>query len=241
MRRIFSLVPALLLSLGAFAQQPETEAPPADRADYLLAVSRLCQVDWPKNRAVNIVCHGHSVPAGYFKTPEVRSLESYPHLVRAELAKRFPHAVINVIVTAIGGENAERGAARFKAEVLNHRPDVVTIDYALNDRGLGLERAQKAWVAMIQQAKAAGVKVLLLTPTPDLAAKLDDPADPLNQHAEQIRQLAREHNVGLVDSLAAFQQFTKDGGDLRKVMSQGNHPNAQGHDLVKQALVGWFP
>jgi len=27
------------------------------------------QKEWPKNRAMNIVFHGHSVPAGYFKTP----------------------------------------------------------------------------------------------------------------------------------------------------------------------------
>lgn len=24
---------------------------------------------WPDNRTVNIVCHGHSVPSGYFATP----------------------------------------------------------------------------------------------------------------------------------------------------------------------------
>jgi acyl-CoA thioesterase-1 len=239
MRCLLHLCSALLLPLGVFAQQPAM--PPAAPADYLAPIGQLARIDWPKNRALNIVCHGHSVPAGYFKTPEVHSLEAYPHRLRAALAQRFPHAVINVIVTAVGGENAESGAARFQAEVLNLRPDVVTIDYALNDRGVGLERARKAWVAMIQQAQAAKVKVLLLTPTPDLAAKLDDPADPLNQHAEQIRQLAKEYGVGLVDSLAAFQQFAKGGGDVRTLMAQGNHPNGKGHELVAQALLAWFP
>lgn len=211
------------------------------RADYLRSVSELCQIDWPKNRTVTVVCHGHSVPAGYFKTPAVHSLEAYPHLWHVGLARRFPHAVINVTVTAIGGENAERGAARFGADVLSLRPDVVTIDYGLNDRGLGLARARKAWTTMIQQAQAKGVKVLLVTPTPDLASKLDDPADPLNQHAAQIRELAREFHVGLVDSLAAFQTFARGGGDVRTLMSQGNHPNAEGHALVAKALMEWLP
>ncbi len=124
--------------------------------------------------------------------------------------------------------------------VLSHRPDVITIDYALNDRRIGLERARKAWVSMIEQAKAKGIKIILLTPTADLAAKLDDPADPLNQHAEQIRHLAGEYGVGLVDSYAAFKAQVRQGGRLEDLMSQGNHPNRKGHDLVAAALIKWF-
>jgi lysophospholipase L1-like esterase len=232
---------ALLFLTVVASAAPPADGPPAEPATYLAKVTEIFRKDWPGNRMVNIVCHGHSVPAGYFKTPEVRSLEAYPHLLRAGLAERFPHAMINVIVTAIGGENSVSGAARFEKEVLTHRPDVVLIDYALNDRRVGLEAARKAWTAMIEQAQARGVKVVLLTPTPDLGAKLDDPADPLNQHAEQIRQLAKEYRVGLVDSLAAFQQFAKNGGEVATLMSQGNHPNGKGHALVARALLEWFP
>jgi len=198
-------------------------------------------VDFPKNRTVNIVCHGHSVPSGYFKTPEVHSLDAYPHLLRAGLAERFPHAVINVIVTGIGGETSDRGAARFEKDVLNHRPDVVTIDYCLNDRRIGLEKARQAWASMIEKAQANGIKVILLTPTADMAAKLADPNDPLNQHAEQVRQLAAEYHTGLVDSLAAFKREIDAGTELSKLMSQRNHPNRQGHELVAKGLLEWFP
>jgi len=73
--------------------------------------------------------------------------------------------VFNVITTAIGGETAEAGAARFAADVLTLRPDLVTIDYALNDVGLGRQRARAAWEGMIEAAARAEVKVILLTPT----------------------------------------------------------------------------
>jgi lysophospholipase L1-like esterase len=116
-----------------------------------------------RNRTITIVCHGHSVPAGYFKTPVVDTFNAYPHLLHLALKKRFPHAVINVIVTAIGGENSEQGSARFEKDVLCHKPDLITIDYALNDRRIGLEKARQAWTSMIEQAKAKNVKVLLLT------------------------------------------------------------------------------
>ena len=93
---------------------------------------------------------------------------------------------------------------------------------------------------MIAQAKAAGAKVILLTPTPDTAAKLDDPADPLSQHAEQIRHLARENGVALVDSLARFRDRLRAGEPLESFMSQGNHPNRRGHEIVAAELLRWF-
>jgi len=219
------------------------EAPdkPAAPADYLAPVVADLEQVWPKNHRVNIVFHGHSVPAGYFHTPAVDSLHAYPNLLREALARQFPHAVINVIVTAIGGENSVSGAARFDAEVLPLKPEVLFIDYALNDRRIGLTNARAAWVAMIQKARAAGIKVILLTPTPDQSARLDDPNDPLNQQAEQIRRLAAEYHVGLVDSLARFKAAVAAGTPLTNLMAQVNHPNAAGHRLVAEELLKWFP
>jgi lysophospholipase L1-like esterase len=238
------LLAGFVVSATAGAAHAQTDAATPIRAavaqSYLAEFRALAEVDWPKNRTINVVCHGHSVPAGYFKTPAVHALEAYPHLLRAGLSERFPHAVINVIVTAIGGENSERGAERFERDVLSHRPDLVTIDYGLNDRRLGLERAEKSWRAMIEQAQAHGVKVLLLTPTPDIGAKWRDAGNPLQQHAAQIRKLAAEYHVGLVDSLAAFEACANRGDDVQTLMSQSNHPNGKGHALVAAALLAWF-
>jgi lysophospholipase L1-like esterase len=227
---------------------PPSEAPKvapaqpavADCGTYLADVRALLEAEWPKNRTVTIVCHGHSVPAGYFKTPSVHEMQAYPHLLQAALCEAYPYAEINVIVTAIGGENSESGAARFDRDVLSLHPDVVTIDYSLNDRPIGLQRAEKAWRSMIERAIAAKAKIILLTPTPDLTAKLDDPQDPLNQHAEQIRRLAAEYHVGLVDSLAAFKQAIREGTKLEDLMAQSNHPNAKGHELVARETGRWF-
>ena len=121
--------------------------PLPDKLEYLADVLSILREPWPENRTVNIVCHGHSVPAGYFATPAVDTFNAYPHLLHAGLKERFRNAVINVIVTAIGGENSSSGAERFERDVLCHRPDVVTIDYGLNDRGIGLDRATAGWPA----------------------------------------------------------------------------------------------
>jgi acyl-CoA thioesterase-1 len=236
-KRILFVLTLLLFTLVCRAQSPAI----ADKATYLADITRELQMAWPTNHTVNIVCHGHSVVAGYFKTPDVRTFDAYPHLLHVGLKERFTNAVINVIVTAIGGENSESGAKRFEADVLSLRPEVVTIDYALNDRKMGVERARKAWMAMIDAALAHNIKVILMTPTPDLSANLNDPADQLNRHAEMIRALAKRYHVALVDSLQAFKDYAKAGGKMKDVMAQGNHPNRQGHELVAKALLEWFP
>ena len=173
------------LPLLLLAVLPLAAAEPAP-ASALAPVVQALELKWPRNRTVHLVCHGHSVPAGYFVTPAVHANEAYPAGLQAGLRARFPHAVLNVIVTAIGGEASDRGAARFERDVLALRPAVVTIDYSLNDRRLGLEKAKANWSAMIVAAKAAGIQVILLTPTPDQSAKLADPKDPLNLHADLL-------------------------------------------------------
>ncbi|MEN6427970.1 MAG: SGNH/GDSL hydrolase family protein [Phycisphaerales bacterium] len=119
----------LQVALWAFPQDADTSTASVAMPDpYLLSVTTELSRQWPQNRTVNIVCHGHSVPAGYFRTPVVDTFNAYPHLLHRGLKERFPYAVVNVIVTAIGGENSESGAKRFERDVVALRPDVVTID-----------------------------------------------------------------------------------------------------------------
>jgi acyl-CoA thioesterase I len=232
MKRL-ALVCALLLV-------PALRSGTADPASYLAPLVREMDVTWPRNRAITIVCHGHSVPAGYFRTPVVDTFNAYPHLLHRALKEAHPHAVINVIVTAVGGEDSTAGAKRFAAEVLAHKPDVILIDYALNDRRPGLEAARAAWSDMIRQAKERHIPVILLTPTADQGDDWQRPNSPLAAHATQIRALAAEHGVGLADSTAAFQKAVADGKPLKDLMAQGNHPNRAGHDLVCAELMRWF-
>jgi lysophospholipase L1-like esterase len=212
----------------------------ARREIYLREVIKILNSAWPENRTVNIVFHGHSVPSGYTATPFVDTFNSYPHLLHATLKARFPFAVINTIVTGIGGENSEQGAKRFASEVLCHRPDIVTIDYGLNDRQIGLARAKKAWETMIGLSLSSKAKVLLLTPSFTLESKGDAEGNALLDHANQIRDLAGEYGVGLSDSYDAFSNKIKTT-PLENLMAWSNHPNREGHQLIVDALFPWFP
>lgn len=209
-------------------------------ADFLNDLKTEMQKEWPKNRTINIVFHGHSVPAGYFKTPVVNTEYSYPALVLKKLKAKYPYAVINVITTAIGGESSDKGSVRFGDDVLTHKPDLIFIDYALNDRRMGLEEAAKAWTSMIESAWAKNIKLILLTPTPDLALNILDTSNILHAHTRQIIGLANKYQTGIVDSYKLFYREAEKGNDISLLMSQGNHPNEKGHELVAQEIFNRY-
>ena len=205
--------------------------------DYLAEFKDQLKLKWPNNKTINIVFHGHSVPSGYFKSPVENTLAAYPHLLLKFLKENYATAVINCITTSIGGEQSEQGALRFKDDVLSVKPDLLFIDYALNDRSIGLERAEAAWRSMIQDALAVNLKLVLMTPTPDLTEDLLDENTPLAAYATMIKKLGNEHQIPVVDVYAQFKKLKQQGATISDYMSQVNHPNELGHRIVLKEIV----
>jgi len=220
---------------GAYLQTARTNT-----SDYLSGVKSELSKQWPDNRTINLVFHGHSVPAGYFKTPTVNTIDSYPYQVLKQLKEKYPYAVINVINTSIGGETSISGQKRFEAEVLTHRPDILFIDYALNDRRAGLDESREAWEKMINSALRAGCRIILLTPSPDLDVDLTNPENELEKHSNQIKELSKKYNIGLADSYSIFKQIKADCDCVGDYMSQRNHPNEKGHYLISREIMKYF-
>jgi lysophospholipase L1-like esterase len=230
----------ILIALVLVSYQKNKISLLADPSDYLTDIKTELNKEWPKNRTINLVFHGHSVPAGYFKTPLVNTFDSYPMQVLKMVKEKYPFAVINIINTSIGGENSLSGEKRFDSTVLNHQPDVLFIDYALNDRSAGLEKAAKAWSTMIEKALKKNIKVILLTPSPDQRIDILSPNNELEKHALQIKALAKKYDVGLIDSYEEFRNKVLSGEPITNYMSQVNHPNQQGHLLIANKIAEFF-
>jgi len=121
--------------------------------------------------------------------------------------------------------------------VLSHKPDLIFMDYALNDRRKPLEKVEASWRSMIEEAKKSGVPVVLLTPTGDAAADLAKPGDPLRQRADLIRRLAKDEDVPLADVSAAWLAELGKGTPQDQLLSQPNHPNLRGHTVAADTIV----
>ncbi|MFG0288905.1 MAG: GDSL-type esterase/lipase family protein [Rhodopirellula sp. JB044] len=223
--------------IPSFNQDADEEPKPSDP---FASLKKEMQIHWPKNRLIRFVFHGHSVPAGYGRAGEVSRYDSYPMQFHRKLCETYNYATIDLAITAIGGENAVRGNARFESDVLSLRPDVVFIDYSLNDRAVGLKKTEAAWRSMIEKCQAAGVPVVLLTPTPDSHENILDETTILARHAEQVRKLAREYDLPLIDSYAAFRKLVEGGENIDDYLSQPNHPNKAGNRVVAELIGPWF-
>jgi acyl-CoA thioesterase I len=211
-----------------------------EKDNYLELIKAELVKEWPKNRTINLVFHGHSVPSGYFKTPEVNTFNSYPFLLLKELRSIYRSSVVNIILTSKGGENSMQGAKRFKKEVLIHKPDVLFIDYALNDIGISAVASRKAWEYMIKGALKRNIKVILLTATPDQRVDLLSKETDLQKICNQVIELSKKYQIGLVDNYSGFQKLVSSGEKLTDYMSQVNHPNEKGHQLIANQIVRYF-
>lgn len=212
----------------------------ADKKTYLNNIKEELNKKWPGNRTVNIVYHGHSVPTGYYTGGVVHTFDAYPRLATKRIKEIYPYAVINTITTSIGGEKATKGVLRFVDDVLPMKAEVLFIDYALNDRWTPLDEVRAAWEEMVDTALAHNIKVILLTPTPDTTEDILSDDAPLAAHAAQIREIALEKNVGLVDSYQMFKDMVASGTALAPYMAQNNHINKAGHELVADLIYEWF-
>jgi lysophospholipase L1-like esterase len=62
------------------------------------------------------------------------------------------------------------------------------------------------------------------------------------KHARQIERLAAEYGLGLADSFnASIHYCLANKKGINTLLSQVNHPNRKGHEIVAQEIIDWFP
>jgi lysophospholipase L1-like esterase len=157
----------------------------------------------------------------------------YVNLVNSGLAA---HGVnVEVIGAGISGHKSNQMLARLEKDVLTHKPQWMTLSCGVNDvwhgaNGVLIDDYKKNITAIVDQAQAAGIKVILLTPT----MIGEDQANPNNQklipYNEFLRTLAKEKNCLLADLNARMQ------ADVLKANTPGK--NALTSDGVHMALPG---
>lgn len=200
---VFAMIsPALAADTGAaapateklFAEALKLVGPPAGEVPKEL----LLKAD------ASVVCIGDSITAG----------GGYLRDMDAVFAQQFPDLKIQKVINAgISGQKAEDFIKRFEKDVVARKPAVVTINVGINDVWHRLKAphdekvlaAYKENVAkMVDLAQAAGIKVILLTPTLIQEDAAAEGQTRLKMYVDAMKAIATDKKCGLADLHAMF-------------------------------------
>jgi len=181
----------------------------------------------------------------------------YVWLVRHFLKDLYPDQNIETINAGISGHKSTDMIARFQRDVLDKKPDLVTISVGVNDvwhgfydnhpkgdgpRGVKLEDYRTNVESMVTQAQGIGAKVVILSTT----VIQEDPKSGENRKAAKynaaLRDIAREHNCAFIDFQKPFRELINNyrsttGGKDNFLTVDGVHMNAEGNKVMAHTIL----
>jgi lysophospholipase L1-like esterase len=146
----------------------------------------------------------------------------------------------------VSGNTSQDMLKRFQSDVLNKKPDWVTISCGVNDVWHGtvtLDEYEKNITSLVDQAQALGIKVLIMTSTP-----IGETSSPNNTklagYNDFLHQLAAQRHLPVAEENAAFQAAIQAGPPLPNnapiLTVDGVHPNPNGAQVMAAALLAGF-
>lgn len=209
----------------------------------------------PDRSKLRIITFGDSITEGTYGG--ALSTETYPFVLGQMLHQKQIDA--KVINKGIPGETAPEGLNRFEMDVIALKPDIVLIMYGANDAfiqpghnapAVSPADFSKAILKMVNRLADMSILPVLMTTTPvsrldfymaDDAGFLERIKLSLETHIKEVRKIAQDKQVLLVDHYKAWLQMDKLKGILKAYLPDGVHPNAEGNFLLAiityQALI----
>lgn len=171
--------------------------------------------------------------------------------------RKWPHAKFTEINAAIGGTGSDLGVFRLRQDVLDHRPDLLFVEFAVNDGGAAPEQIHRCIEGIVRQTWRALPEcdicfVYTLTEAlagpmlegrfPRSASAMEAVADhygiPTIHLAMEVARLARDGRLLWKAPLPKTAGENSAPGDQFVFAPDGVHPHPEtGHELYLQAIV----
>ena len=140
--------------------------------------------------------------------------------------------------------------ARIKEDIINLRPDYMSILIGVNDVaheltmscGVTAEKFEKIYSMLIEEIKEAlpQIKIIIMEPfvlKGSATEKLwDGFKSEVKAHGEAARRVAEKYSLPFVELQNKFDEASADG-DTRYWSVDGVHPSAAGHQIIKEELT----
>ena len=183
----------------------------------------------------------------------------YPTLVTAHLGKEFPYQY-KTINRGISGNRVVDLFARIKVDMINLKPDYMSILIGINDvwheigshNGVDAGKFEMVYGLLIEEllGELPGLKLMLLEPfvLPGSATR-SDAENPgrweffraqTDLRRGAVKRLAEKYNLVFVPLQERFSTANADAPEDGFWRFDGVHPSAAGHELIKQAWLEGF-
>ena len=177
-----------------------------------------------RGEEVTIAYLGGSITAGSSASPQER--KCYANLSTEWWRQTFPEAKINYVNAGIGATDSWLGVHRVTDDVLSHNPDLVIIEYSVNDsQGWNKETYDSLLRRVLEYSSEPAVIALLLS------------AENYGFAAEHA-PIAFRYKVPIISYSALL------SGKLVSWKSVGNsdgtHPDNPGHALIAHLLTEYY-
>ncbi len=206
-----------------------------------------------------ILFQGDSITdAGRSREDDINAGIGYPTLVKGELGFEYPNQYI-MYNRGISGNRVVDVYARIKADIINLKPDVMSILIGVNDvwhefgghNGVDAEKYFKIYSMLIEEIKTAlpDVKIMILEPfvlRGDGTDNTQDEPDKWNifhtevlKRAEKARKIAETYNLPFIPLQDKFEEAAKLAPN-DYWLRDGVHPTTAGHELIKREWIKTF-
>jgi acyl-CoA thioesterase-1 len=184
---------------------------------------------------IKIVALGDSLTYGWMTE---RGFLDY---LKTMITKKYPDSKFKILNRGIPGDTAKDGLRRVESDVIRLSPDLVFIQFALNDAYTGFSSAdfQKNIESIILRIKEdSNAEIALITSVALLDPEENKIAD---EFYARIYECGKKYNI----PVAAVHEYwgEKISSGIRHsllVQSDGIHPTEKGYELMAEAVFKLF-
>lgn len=175
---------------------------------------------------VNIAFIGGSITQGCLATVHEKS---YSYLTYKWWCEKFSSCKAEYINAGIGGTTSQYGVARVEEDVLSKNPDLVFIEFSVNDENSAFfKETYESLVRRILKYKTKPAVILIHN------IKYDDGANAYEIHSE----IGKHYDLPAVSMIPTLYKAVQNGDIKSLDITEDNlHPNDLGHKLVSEIII----
>ena len=177
----------------------------------------------------------------------------YPLLVSASLGLTMPQK-FEFINKGISGNRIVDVYARIKSDIINLKPDVMSLLIGINDvwhelgdspNGVDADKFFKIYSMLIEEVKEAlpNIKIMILEPFVLKGCSTTEHWDyfytEAKKRSEMARKIAQKYDLPFIELQAGFDELYKEAGE-GYWLGDGVHPTPMGHEFIKNKWLDAF-